>query len=104
MEPKKPKPKAKRVQRSNIDKHEIFHLKRLVVLQKLWDDTSLNQKLEIPQVKHEIVVPRRVDGKFDIALEKLLVKERGIWVQHVNQNPRNRMTVARAHDIIEKAV
>ena len=99
-----PEPVRARVKRSPHEKHEIFYLKRLVALQQLWDDEKLATALKIPLVKHVINVPRRVEGKFNKALEKLLIKERGEWVRHVNQNPRNRMTDDRAYKIIEKAV
>ncbi len=100
-----PQVKAKRVQRSPQEKHEIFHLKRLVALQHLWNDEKLAHSLKIPPVKRVINVPKKKKGElFNYALEKLLKKERGLWVKHVNQNPRNNMTEARAHAIIEKSV
>jgi hypothetical protein len=40
----------------------------------------------------------------DKALHKLLIAERKRFVKYVNQNPRNKMTDDKAHDIIEKLV
>ena len=87
-----------------MEKHESFFLKRLQALQHLWDDEKLATSLKIPVAKHQIKIPPRPEGKFNLALEKLLKAERGKWVKHVNKNPRNAMTDDRAYDIIEKAV
>jgi hypothetical protein len=98
-------PPKKRVPMSPQEKHELFHLKRLVALQHLWNDEKLAQSLKIPLVKRVINVPQKKKGElFNYGLEKLLKTERGKWVKHVNQNPRNKMTEAKAHDIIEKSL
>ncbi len=100
----KPKPKIKRKARSPADKHEIFHLKRILALQDLYNDKNLAHELRIP-VSHRVInVPPRGSQLFNYALEKLLKKEIQSWVDHVNQNPRNRMTVSKANSIIEKIV
>lgn len=98
----KPKPKPK-VKRSGDEKFQIDTLKRLVALQDLWDDKDLNRKLKLPQVKHQIAVPDN-KGNYTMKLNKLFKTERQLWVDHVNQNPRNRMTMDRAFDIIDKAL
>ncbi len=98
----KPKPKVKA--RSPADKHEIFHLKRLVALQDLWSDEKLAHELKIPVKKHVISVPARGDQLFNYPLEKLLKKELQKWTAHVNKNPRNAMTESKASAILEKIV
>ena len=89
---------------SNTDKHEVFLLKRLVVLQDLFNDKELSRELKIPVQKRVINVPARGDRLFNTPLEKLLKAETTRWVDHVNKNPRNKMTYSKAFDIIDKIV
>ena len=97
-------PKTPKQKRSPADKHEIFHLRRLVALESLWNDSKLATSLKIPLQRRVISVPARGDRMFKLPLEKLLRSETSKWVAHVNANPRNAMTFARANAIIEKIV
>ena len=97
--------RAKPVKRSNSDKHEIFILKRVIALQDLWNDTKLAQSLKIPVPQPRVInVPPRGDKLFNTALEKLYRKEMDKCVDWVNKNPRNAMTRAELHDILDKIV
>ena len=101
---KRAKPE-KRVPRSNSDKHEIFILKRVIALQDLWNDAKLAHSLKIPVSQPRVInVPPRGDKLFNTALEKLYRKEMDKYVDWVNKNPRNAMTRAKLHDILDKIV
>jgi len=100
------KPRKKRIPYTPQEKHEIFHLKRLIALENLWNDEKLAHKLKIPTSKRRFKVPSKKKGAlFNYELEKMLKKETGDWVNYVNKaNPRTRMTYDKAFDIIEKIV
>lgn len=98
------KARAKPVERSAADKHEIHFLKRMVALQDLWNDSKLAHELKIPVKKRVIDVPARGKQKFNLKLEELLKTETKKWVKHVNQNPRNAMTLSRAELILQDSV
>ena len=97
--------RAKPVPRSNSDKHEIFILRRVIALQDLWNDSKLAHSLKIPVSQPRVInVPSRGDKLFNTALEKLYRKEMDKWVDWVNKNPRNAMTRAKLHNILDKIV
>ena len=98
------KPRAKPVERSGADKHEIHFLKRVVALQHLWNDSELAHELKIPTAKRVIDVPARGKQKSNLKLEQLLKEETKKWVKHVNKNPRNNMTLSKAEFILQESV
>ena len=75
--------------------------KRLAALQELFSDRGMAERLKIQPSKHVIKIPSKAPD-MDKALHKLLIVERKRFVQYINQNPRNKMTNDKAHDIIEK--
>ena len=105
-------PKQKVVRRKILpyEKFERATLKRLNILQQLFSDLGMANKLKIPVSNHVIkiplmsAVPRSVEkqNKVDKELHSLLKSERKRWVKWVNQNPRNEMTDERAFALIEK--
>jgi len=98
-----PKPKKPRKKIYPSEKFERQILKRLKVLQELFSDKKMAERLKIQPSKHVIKIPQRDDVKdIDKVLNKLLIKERKRWVAYINQNPRNAMTDNKAYDLIEK--
>lgn len=98
--------KTKKKAKTPREKHEAELRKQLATLQDLFSDEKLAAQLKVPLSKHVIRVHKEKklkEGEFDLSLEKLLKKEVQLWVNHVNKNPRNKMTASRAYDIIDKA-
>jgi predicted component of type VI protein secretion system len=95
--PPKPKPRKKIV----TSKFERGMRKRLKALQELFSDPRMAERLKIQVSKHVIKIPSKATD-MEKALHKLLIAERKRWVKYINQNPRNKMTDNKAHDIIEK--
>jgi hypothetical protein len=75
--------------------------KRLNALQELFSDQKMAERLKIQPSKHVIKIPSKA-ADMDKALHKLLIAERKRFVKYINQNPRNKMTDDKAHDLIEK--
>jgi hypothetical protein len=104
-EPPAPEPEQKKKKsRKKIlpsEKFERGMRKRLKALQELFSDQKMAERLKIQPSKHVIKIPSKA-ADMDKALHKLLIAERKRFVKHVNQNPRNKMTDDKAHDIIEK--
>jgi hypothetical protein len=83
------------------EKFERGMRKRLKALQELFSDQKLAERLKIQPSKHVIKIPSKA-ADMDKASHKLLIAERKRWVKYINQNPRNKMTDDKAHDLIEK--
>jgi len=66
--------------------------------------SNFTYELSIPSnLRVVIKIPSKA-ADMDKVLHKLLIAERKRFVAYVNQNPRNKMTDDKAHDIIEKLV
>jgi len=98
-----PEPKKKKSRKKILpsEKFERGMRKRLKALQELFSDQKMAERLKIQPSKHVIKIPSKA-ADMDKALHKLLIAERNRFVQYINQNPRNKMTDDKAHDIIEK--
>jgi hypothetical protein len=96
-----PKKKKSRKKILPSEKFERGMRKRLAALQELFSDQKMAERLKIQPSKHVIKIPSKA-ADMDKALHKLLIAERKRFVKYVNQNPRNKMTDDKAHDIIEK--
>jgi len=96
-----PKPKKSKKNIVTTSKFERGMRKRLKALQELFSDPRMAERLKIQVSKHVIKIPSKATD-MEKALHKLLIQERKRWVKYLNQNPRNKMTDNKAHDIIEK--
>ena len=110
IKPVRKKSSKPRMQRSRDEKYEILLLKKLVGLQKLFNDKKLADILKTPILNRVINVPKRESNKptfqYGNILNELLTKERKRWIDHVNKSPniKIKMTRDKADDIIKKLI
>ena len=105
--PPKPKALPKSKHEKSISRNENYSISRLKVINKLFADEKLAQKLKIPLSKKVIAIPIKQkhadEWNYSIVLDKLLKKAKADLMAYFNKNPRNAMTLARLNAIVEQA-